>query len=468
MRQLSSHSGKQGPSFALIAAHSERCAIGSTSYYTQAECSPYGFPTETDDPEFHVHILHDCNWALNRCRCRFAQYIKDIKGIFVARQRASMLRRDPAFRQWATSAIEYTAVSRQRRLLYLHLRLQGYDGGWTIRRSIAFSEVFRIGSSVNREGPLEAEDDEAMHRDLEPGDGRRPGSPGEQSHQERDGESPVRDTREKSEKISAVITRLIYKYLPVPLTNFINIRAITMDDRYNWINNDTKVFKNVVASISRKLQNMRLAELIEMIEIAEPYFMGVDHGHYGDVREAGRYLKRLLLFQFNEDEERIHEFLQTTVYILDRERPKLNTLMLWGPPCSGKTWYILACASLCLSMGTMRNLNKQSGSFPTQDCYNKRVILWEEPNYSGEFIEYLKNLLGGFPANTAIKHADDVAINRTPVLITSNPNRFNDSDAWHSRIAKYHWTPANFMAEITKPLHPQALINVFREYQVIE
>jgi len=51
---------------------------------------------------------------------------------------------------------------------------------------------------------------------------------------------------------------------------------------------------------------------------------------------------------------------------------------------------------------------------------DKRLVLWNEPNYESSHIEQLKELLGGDTTRIKIKYYGDSAIQGPPIIILTN------------------------------------------------
>lgn len=68
-------------------------------------------------------------------------------------------------------------------------------------------------------------------------------------------------------------------------------------------------------------------------------------------------------------------------------------------------------------------MNRNS-SFPFNNCINKRILHWDEPNFDPNVLETLKKLFSGneFPAN--VKYFNFQNLLRTPVICTANSNVF--------------------------------------------
>ena len=71
-----------------------------------------------------------------------------------------------------------------------------------------------------------------------------------------------------------------------------------------------------------------------------------------------------------------------------------------------------------INFGQIGNFNKFL-SFPLQEVINKRVLLWNEPNFKPGAIETLKMLFEGDSCDVKVKYKNDATI-RTSIIALSN------------------------------------------------
>ena len=123
-------------------------------------------------------------------------------------------------------------------------------------------------------------------------------------------ESPDGSKRKQTRvgKGSDTIREMLLKYFPVPITNVVLIHPFVSNPGFALLNRDSKVVQLVVDFVNRMLHGLSFAQLLEMIDLNEPVFPGLDHDHYGALRDSTRILKALLLFQFG-DRDNVRERL---------------------------------------------------------------------------------------------------------------------------------------------------------------
>ena len=161
-------------------------------------------------------------------------------------------------------------------------------------------------------------------------------------------------------------------------------------------------------------------------------------------------------------------FVTDLYNILERKTPKLNTLVIYSPPSAGKNYFFDCIKDFYINVGHLCNANKYN-SFPFQDAESRRLILWNEPNYSPEFLEPIKELLGGDSTNVNVKYKEDCPVYRTPVIVLTNRIvSFMNHYAFKDRIKVYNWVPAPYLKDYDKKPHPLATYKLFVKYGLIK
>lgn len=228
-------------------------------------------------------------------------------------------------------------------------------------------------------------------------------------------------------------------------------------------------FLAAIDIFQRKICNKSLTELIEMYLHCQPLFdctSGHIYDYYYSVEESAEKLQELISYQCNYDSDFTKEFLQVVYNILDRKEEKKNCLQIKGPSNAGKTLFAKICASLCLVKGQIANFNKYS-QFPLQDCVDKRILLWDEPNCEPSAFDTCKMIFAGDPTMANIKYQAHVQIDRTPILITTNTDVFPNNDIFNNRMYKYNWHTASFLSTYVKHIHPLALYELWKLYGIV-
>lgn len=166
------------------------------------------------------------------------------------------------------------------------------------------------------------------------------------------------------EKVNGIILKMLKEYLPVPLVNVVLLKEFTSHPKLQLVNRNHRGLNEIVGSFERMLHSATFNDLVEIIDHAPAAkFQSLSRplDLYGELSENVMILKMLLLHQNDNDLDSAKSFLRMVVAILDRELPKLNTLYIYGPSNAGKSLFIQMLASFCVSVGTLRILNRSSG-----------------------------------------------------------------------------------------------------------
>lgn len=210
---------------------------------------------------------------------------------------------------------------------------------------------------------------------------------------------------------------------------------------------------------SRKLCGWKIADYVDFYnDNSKKYLFQDIHSTgsvYYSITESANHVFEFLCNSFG-GETGADEFLSELVDILDRRRPKVNAMEIISPPSTGKTWFFDMICDFFINVGHLKNMNRYS-QFPFQDCLNRRIILWNEPNCHPEFLDTIKTIYGGDRCGAAVKCKDDAVIYRTPLIVTTNNPMFPSNDALnHRRIIKT-FQPWSKMKEVgEKKPHPLA------------
>nr|QTE03951.1 MAG: nonstructural protein 1 [Phylloscopus proregulus ambidensovirus] len=187
---------------------------------------------------------------------------------------------------------------------------------------------------------------------------------------------------------------------------------------------------------------------------------------YYSLEESLEVIDELIRFQYEDDEERIYNFLTTLVDILDKRRPKLNTMVIESPPSAGKNYFFDMIFNICINVGYLQTANKNN-HFAFMDAFNKRVIVWNEVNYEPSQTDMCKQLTGGDTCTVAYKNKPDVLITRTPLFCMCNQQcPFQYEDAFAQRVVQTQWKYAGFLKDKDKYPYPLAFFSLLDKYNI--
>lgn len=164
------------------------------------------------------------------------------------------------------------------------------------------------------------------------------------------------------------------------------------------------------------------------------------------------------------------EWFQWFVDILFRRLPKVNCMMIVGPSCAGKSFIEQAICTCFLNIGYLENWNKfVNTSFPFMDCVNRRVIIWNEAQVTGDNTqrESVKLLMEGAPMCVNVKNQDHTYLSRTPLIITTNNRLYDGDPVFCSRRVVFNVSNSNILTGGAfcpgqLRLHPLAFLRIIK------
>lgn len=270
----------------------------------------------------------------------------------------------------------------------------------------------------------------------------------------------------KFERIKSETKALLLQYFVSPLSAIRDVREF----RDSLLLSDPKNKDYIQASFDdfgRDINDYSLGQINELLTRtdAKPIFMA--SMTYGSRDDSLSWIEDLLKFQFNDDEDLICKFLFDLVNILDKNVPKLNAFCVHSPPSGGKNFFFDMIFALCLNYGQLGQANRNN-VFAFQEAPNKRVLLWNEPNYESALTDTLKLMFGGDPYTVRVKHNLDTHVRRTPIIIlTNNIVPFMTDAAFRDRLVQYKWKSAPMLKNIDTKPHPLAFFDLLNKYNVI-
>lgn len=272
-----------------------------------------------------------------------------------------------------------------------------------------------------------------------------------------------------SEKLSTLLERTAI----CPLEGIKSEKCFLEDDWLTDPDHSTKVNK-AIEIWSHKINCWTLREFYEMYQRANQEELIFSRSKtYYSLNESVDIIDRLLKFQFDDDETCIKDFLQNLVNVLDWQpdsRPgcniKCNTFLVHSKPSAGKNFFFDTIFTLLLNLGQLGTANK-SNNFAFQDAANRRVILWNEPNYESSMTDYLKTLFEGGDTKVRVKMLGDTHVKRTPIIIlTNNVVNFMTDIAFKDRIKQYKWKAAPMLKEYNLKPYPLVFFEILLKYEI--
>lgn len=415
----------------------------------------------------HVHIAHDCAWSNGTCRCNWYQKAKTY-GLHQRRDRRGH-RRDYC-RSRTMSDVEKLLLyycTKGRKLCYQkigstveRIPSSGYnlqEAGFTeLPESLREMEVQIPGDGDEfRQWEPVLEDDEPAERVSYAEPGRKKRKMGAQ------------------ERIQLKIVKMMEDNPICPPQAIIKHKVWRTDEDLRFKDFTCKEVKSAVQCYTDNLTTWSMEEYQKMYnnERCQPIFSagyGSFSDYYYNVENSIEVMERLIQFQCGGEEDAVLDFVTTLYNVIERKVPKLNTIVILSPSSAGKNFFFDAVKDYYINCGHLSNANKYN-NFPFQDAEGRRIVLWNEPNYSPEYLDQIKEILGGDSTCVNVKYQHDTPVYRTPVIVlTNNVVTFMTNQAFTDRVKVYNWQAAPFLKHYDKKPNPLAVYHFFKKYNLVK
>lgn len=262
--------------------------------------------------------------------------------------------------------------------------------------------------------------------------------------------------------------KFIRSIICTPLKNILYTNFWTTS-RFKYVPHESNLLKTIFHNIQQEITDKSVKEIFmytRTVDINKLIYMAkwnTVSDYYFNLKESIIILDKFLHYQ---EEENVQNFLQTLYDFLEQVKPKKNCLYIVSPPNAGKNFFFDAVIHSMLNFGQMANFNKYN-NFPLEAAVNKRIILWNEPNYEPAALETLKMLFAGDGTPVKVKYKDPVVIRRTPILILSNNDCIPTTGAFQTRVDKFTWKTAPILKNIKKRPLPFAIFYLFIKYKIM-
>lgn len=424
----------------------------------QRKGTPFGIAKHAE-PYEHYHIVHFCPWKWYCCRCYCPSGKRTAKVDALSNINEESLSR----------ILQYLCTNGHE-LQYLY-------SGTSLTRCIHGIELIfdkPISRMSKFEGPLEASydpDESASNYSSTSGtlEDRR-------QHIRPDNSLPKSVRYPKPEEVEA----FIMAHPIVPLSS-IHLSNIWLSSKFRYCSERDEGVKKAIKYIKSRVKHWTVNDFIVYYEsdaCSKPMWACVSGDidlYYFNREESKKHIIQLIQFQHCaffaadslSDVEGQTEFWTDIYKICNRTHGKRNCIELIGPPNCGKSWFANWLTEFFINVGHVENFNRYH-AFPLQSAFNARILNWGEASAEPSALDTVKLLLGGDPCPANIKYENTQTIEKTPVIITANQQRIPSSPPFQERMIRYTWRTAPHLKELTKKPHPLALIDIFREYDIIE
>lgn len=242
--------------------------------------------------------------------------------------------------------------------------------------------------------------------------------------------------------------------------------------KYKYVDKNSSIVKAVLDLIKLKYCELSIEEIYDHIMTCDQMYYAATFGNFSEyyysIEQSIDELENVLLYQFDNNKELIKSFLKNLYDVLNKNLPKINTFFVHGVSYGGKSFFFDAVVHYCVNFGQMGNFNAFS-RFPFQDCINRRVLLWNDPNVEPSAWKALHLLFGGDAINVKVNNLDDyTVIGRTPIIILANQDLFPRSQPYTTRFT-YLWNKRySALANLQKKPLPIAIYHLFKRYNIID
>lgn len=430
----------------------------------RASGGPIFFLICKEKEDGHIHVVHDCAYSNKACRCSWKDH-QDIRGGLQRYLRRARYINELQQQDWE-NVLLYFVYQKYKGEEHAQIWIRG-----ELQRFPPGSEIIRWRNMCSERAKLlgESKQDPRVIDNIRRGIGIAP--PFEQavpgSHKQ------FKKARSRYEKIRDQVEELL-KYNPCyPIDNIKKCEEFIKNDFLMEYKNRFDI-EQALTAYKIKICNIKLKDLYNLYHVpgCNPLFScGYKEFSetYYELDRSTEILNELLLFQFDEDAEIVANFLQTLKAIVDREIPKLNTLILYGPPSSGKNYFIDTLLNVCMNVAQFGSIINRHNRFAYQEAENRRLIYWNEPNYESAELEQLKTICGGDNYTVQVKCKGDASIWGTPVIVTTN-NRLSimTDKAFQDRVRSYTWKTAKFLKDYHLKPNPLAFFEILKLYNLFD
>ena len=419
----------------------------------------------------HVHVIHDCSFTTKTCRCG---WFKKAEIMFGLRRRDRSSSGRPLCNSLRLTDVQnilkYFSIH-QRRTTYLKI------GGQLERLPYEDPDLEEPGLEERvREGlAVEGETGEENYDLPLFGEEYLDQRTAERNRRGREAISRKQKSTVGSKQVQRMekMMKMFMEHPMCPVEGILNHPTWLLDKDLQFLNQSDREVQAVINNWTKQLCTWTIHDFNTLYsdENCKPIF-GAGYGnisdYYYNVETSVKVLDDLVNYQCNEDPELVLAFMSDLFNILERKLPKLNTLIIISPASSGKNFFFDCIKDYYLNVGQISKLNKYN-SFPVQDTEGRRLIFFNEPNYSDDYLETLKLLFGGDSTNVSVKYKKEAPVYRTPVIVTTNNTLTCMTDvSFRDRIRIYRWVQAPYLRDLHKKPHPLATFELFKKYNLVK
>lgn len=415
--------------------------------------------------ECHWHVYHGCNWNGNRCRCAGFRRFDEHRRPGLARRH---IRIDEFGEKEAENFLNYytrigyrvlhaaTGAKILTGLFSRYKDLQQHEGLLS-EGSIGAMEMCRYPY----EGVPEQDEASQNHETDDP-IAQVNYAPAEKRRRIHD----IKIKRNPQMIVHAQLKEAIMSFACVPFASTCTIPQWVNHQEFSFYDKSDNVYNRAVSVCRRETCTWNFYQFQQYYRTIENpvWLSGGRPEYYYSLDESIQHINDLLRHQYST-EEKVRVFIRTLFDIVEKKRPKLNSMFVLGKANCGKTWFFDCLTSYYLNVGYVNNFVRGE-NFPLNDCPERRILLWNEPSIQQSSYDTVKMLAGGDPCPAKVKYQSGAVVYRTPLIFTSNNNIFPKSPEWTSRISFETWSPAPFLKDLTKKPSPYVIEYLYAKYYI--
>lgn len=404
----------------------------------------------------HVHSIHSCPYTSRTCRCQFKNFPEakeDIRRLLRQPRAIETFQR----RDWENITKYFCTNGRRTTYFKIFGTVQRIPLEITALSNNAISSKDGGGSNTgveNCKDPFELHDG--------PEGSVIPARPGPIRRRKRG--NPVYAGGERGiGGLTGIILSILNTHAVCPLSDIVNTTAYLTNSEVCTKRLDSREVKDAIDTRGSIINTWEREDFLKFyndpntIKIWSARNVHDVPLYYMSHEDTLDVIHKLLVHQVGIDG--VSSFCIDLINILERRVPKLNCLCVISPPSAGKNFFFDAIRDYYLNAGQMNNPNKYN-QFAYQDCTNRRIIIWNEPNYELRETENLKMLFAGDNLSANVKCKPQSNVKRTPIIVTTNSEPyFTRQHAFEDRVKTYRWVSAPFLRNYDKKPLPTSVMD---------
>ncbi|KAG4077932.1 hypothetical protein HA402_013432 [Bradysia odoriphaga] len=264
--------------------------------------------------------------------------------------------------------------------------------------------------------------------------------------------------------------RFLFKMPTAPINGVFRLKE-WYTGKYKYVDKNSPIVRAILDVIKLKYCALSIEEIYDHVMSCDLQYYAATFGNFSDlyysIEQSIDELENVLLYQFDNNTDSVESFLKNLYDVLNKNLPKINTIFVHGTQYGGKSFFFDAVAHYCINFGQIGNFNAYS-RFPFQDCINRRVLLWNDPNVESSAWKLLQAFFGGEAINVKVNDHDDyTVIGRTPIIILASQAVLHGGS--HNNRFTYNWK-GNYprLKDLNKKPFPIAIYHLFKKYNLID